>query len=353
MSILFIIVRILNVLLLLSVLLPLIRNDHWTFRVFEFPRLQKFTISLILLLSTVAVLINDKNPYDWAFIFLLTITFFYLVSHIYPFTILAKKQVNNATSVDESASISVLINNVYQYNRQFDKLVQLVKDTEPDLVMLVETDQDWRMAAVQGFGEDYPYQVLHDLDNTYGMLLFSKFSLENAEVKHLIKEGIPSIETDIVLKNGRKVKFYGIHPEPPVPSENPYATDRDAEILLVAKKIKNEKQPVLVAGDLNDVAWSYTTELFLKISGMLDPRRGRGFFNTFHAKHKLLRWPLDHLFCSKHFCLEKIKRLQPTGSDHFPMYISLQLSPGKNEGKTLESDEEEEKLADEKIRAAL
>jgi len=194
---------------------------------------------------------------------------------------------------------------------------------------------------------------LQDLDNTYGMLLFSKLSLENAEVRNLIKEGIPSIKTDIVLENKVRLKFFGIHPEPPVPSENPYSTERDAEILLVAKEIQDMDQPVLVAGDLNDVAWSYTTKLFLKISGLLDPRRGRGFFNTFHAKHKLLRWPLDHLFCSKHFCVHTIQRLNATGSDHFPMFISLKMEANENEDHELEADEADQQEANEKIKAAL
>ena len=118
-----------------------------------------------------------------------------------------------------------------------------------------------------------------------------------------------------------------MHPTPPVPGENPKSTERDKEILKVAKSAKNSKLPVIVAGDLNDVAWSYTTLLFSKISGLLDPRRGRGFFNTFNAKHKLMRFPLDHIFCSNDFTLLDIKRLSNCGSDHFPMYIKLQYEP--------------------------
>ena len=122
---------------------------------------------------------------------------------------------------------------------------------------------------------------------------------------------------------------------------------------MVAKQAKGCKLPVVVAGDLNDVAWSYTTELFMKTSGLLDPRRGRGFFNTFHAHHWFLRWPLDHVFCSKHFQLNNLKRLKQIGSDHFPILVELTLNYEKKEENAkeqLHADSEEMEVVDEKIR---
>ena len=71
------------------------------------------------------------------------------------------------------------------------------------------------------------------------------------------------------------------HPEPPVPGENLYSTAKDKELMKVALKAKECKLPCIVFGDLNDVAWSHTTELFRKTSELLDPRRGRGFYSTF------------------------------------------------------------------------
>ena len=40
-----------------------------------------------------------------------------------------------------------------------------------------------------------------------------------------------------------------------------------------------------------------------------------------------LRYPLDHLFHSEHMTLIDFRRLPYTGSDHFPIYAALQLTP--------------------------
>jgi endonuclease/exonuclease/phosphatase (EEP) superfamily protein YafD len=182
------------------------------------------------------------------------------------------------------------------------------------------------------------------------MLLYSKFNLLDSEVRFLIEEDIPSFYTKIKLGNGKVIELYCLHPTPPVPGENDRSTERDAELFLVGKEAKKSKYPIIVAGDLNDVAWSYTTKLFQKISGLLDPRIGRGLFNTFNAKYPFLRWPLDHVFHSNHFKVVKLKRLPHFDSDHFPIFVHLNLEPNatiEQEEPTADIDEIEE--AQEKI----
>jgi endonuclease/exonuclease/phosphatase (EEP) superfamily protein YafD len=334
-------------------LIPLIRNDNWMFRIFEYPRAQKLVINLGLLVLFL-VFADWEDQHSIIFTSIIGANSIYLFYQVYPYTLLAKRQMKGHRVPSKDKRFKLLVCNVYQDNRETQRCLNCIADYKPDVVILVETDEWWKMQLCS-LEDEYPYHVMEPLSNTYGMLLYSKLELIDPKVKYLVEEGIPSIHTKVKLPSGDLFHLYCVHPQPPVPQENPRSTERDAELLLIAKKAKACKLPVVVAGDLNDVAWSYTTELFMKISGLLDPRRGRGFFNTFHAHHRFFRWPLDHVFCSKHFQLADIKRLPNVGSDHFPIFVDLELNYEKsheNAEDQLQADADDVEVAEEKIDKA-
>ncbi|MES2568074.1 MAG: endonuclease/exonuclease/phosphatase family protein [Bacteroidota bacterium] len=344
MDILKIIIYIISVIHFVSIVLALIKKDFWVFRIFDYPRMQKFVMLSIMLGILVFVFKDDLLFMDWVLICLLFVSLIYLAWIILPFTFLGKTMIKQVKT-SSSSVLKVLVVNVFQENQKYEKLLHLIDLKDPDIVFLVEINDLWQ-SKVASLKTKYPNVIEVPQENTYGMLFYSKLKISNSQVHYLIDPEVPSIETDIEF-DGKTIRIFALHPTPPTPNENLYSTDRDAEILTVAKKVKKLNQPCMVIGDLNDVAWSYTTELFLKTSGLLDPRRGRGCFNTFHAKYPLLRWPLDHFFVSTHFRLLDMNVEKHVGSDHFPISISLILSDIDDSGK-LKPSRSDQQLSDEK-----
>ncbi|MDN3203279.1 endonuclease/exonuclease/phosphatase family protein [Algoriphagus sediminis] len=343
------VLRVLSTIILLVTFIPKIPHQAWWVRIYDYPRLQKLGIVLTLVILWIVFDEESFNQEYFIWLLLLSGSSVFLLSKILPFTQLGRKMIEDCEFSAESG-IHLLIANVYQYNSKFKKVLDLINKEDPDLIFMVETDEKW-LEELSAIRSRYPYQILKPLDNTYGLLFFSKHEIKREEINYLIDKEIPSIEVDIALPSGQLITLYGIHPTPPVPSENEKSTDRDAEILVVGKKAHANPKPCVVMGDLNDVAWSRTTELFLKISGLMDPRRGRGFYNTFHAKFPLFRWPLDHVFLSEEFGLNEIKVLEEIGSDHLPISIKACISNGTKTEK-LDLDKEDKMEAKEKINKA-
>lgn len=314
-------------LLLALTLLPLSRHEAWWVRGLDFPRLQLAALALALLGAEAALL--DRGRWEtWAVMGVTLACLAYQAWWIFPYTRLFPREVAPAPAGGGDDALCVLAVNVLTPNRDADALLRLVRRERPDVLVAVETDRWWqdRLDALE---PEYPHALKCPLDNLYGMHVYSRLPLEDARVQFLVEPDVPSMHAVAVLRSGRRVRMHFLHPRPPSPTENPGSSERDAELVAVGKSVAGAELPVVVTGDLNDVAWSATTRLFRKVSGLLDPRVGRGMYNTFHAKYPFLRWPLDHLFHSAHFTLARLERLPAIGSDHFPILVRLVLLPGQ------------------------
>ena len=308
---------------------PLLPSSHWLVRVWEFPRLQIAAIISLLLIGYAfkATYYAPLNSLSLILVVGLIVSLIYQVVWIIPYTPLYKREVQRVGNEDTSRKLSVLSSNVYMPNNDFRKLIEHVRNKHPDFLVTLESNEKWQK-GISEIESEYPYRKFCPLENLYGMHLYSKIPFEEATLRFMIEDDVPSMRVKI-NHHGQEVLLYFLHPKPPSPTENTYAKPRDIELTVVGEEIAKTEGPIIVAGDLNDVAWSPTTRKFKKISGLLDPREGRGFFNTFHAKYPLVKWPLDHVFHSKHFGLVNIEKLEGVGSDHYPLFTELALMTDK------------------------
>ena len=334
---------ILSFLLIVLSFLPLHKNQHWFFRFFEFAKIQlTFLLCLVSLIGF--VLIKDENNLFLIVMSLDLATLAYHIFELFPYTQFYPTE-KTIKKEHASATIVLISANVYQENKEMDKFVKIISQQQPDLFLTMESNQKWEN-ALTNLEQDYPFQVKVALENTYGMHFYSKLEILSYQVHYFVADDIPCIEAQLKSKDGFVFNFYGVHPPPPSPTEEENSKERDGELLSLAKIIQNKKEPCVVAGDFNNVAWAKSSILFKKTSELIDARIGRGLFSTFHAKYWFFRFPIDLFFHSPSIFVEELKTLTYFGSDHFPIYTAFYINENATEQtelvETLESENKKE-----------
>ena len=315
--------------------------NQWWIRIWDFPRVQ---ILLAMLASAFALWFFDKAWRPWLPLALLAASTWQFY-RVLPYTFFGATEVYRVAEGEAQAEgcFSLLTLNVLQKNREYERTLSLIRRFDPDIVLLTETDQAWADALAPVLA-GYPGRIDRPLDNTYGIMFASRLPMDNASIQDLAQKDTPSVFATLQA-GGHRFRMIGLHPRPPKPNQD--TEERDAEIIVAARKSRDLAMPVLAIGDFNDVAWSDTTRLFTDIGGFLDPRVGRGTYASFPADMVWLGWPLDHLFMTEEFLLADMEVGKAVGSDHRPFMARLCLDPEaarlrneKAEGPSADDEEE-------------
>lgn len=338
---------VISIFFIVATAIPFIQSPVWWIRVFDFPRLQ-IAIACLISIILCLIYIRHNKLYLILLLSLLAIAFCYQISKIIVYTPLYPLQAKNSNPKTASDSFSLMVANILMTNEKTEAFKKKVYKYEPDILVIIEPNARWEQ-KLRELDDSYPYFIKYPLENTYGMILYSKLPLNDKKINFLVEQNVPSLYASVRLPSGNSFDLYGIHPKPPTPSSSSF--HRDEEVLIAATKIRERNSPALVAGDLNDVGWSRTTQRFQEYSRLADPRQGRGLFNTYNAQIPLFRYPLDHIFYSENFGLIKMEKLENIGSDHFPIFIKLTFEPSADKIKNLgDTDKEDKKIIEKKIK---
>lgn len=332
----------LSALLILLSVLPFVPNQHWVFRAAEFIKLQLFLFQVVVFGLVWALI-----PPTWPVLLLQGVHLVVIGYHLYLLLRYTKfwKNTKHTPTKRASECVSLISCNVCQFNTQYERFTDFVLAEDPDILLTMESDEKWGR-ALETLKDKYP--TFHDvpLNNTYGMHFLTRLKVHSVKTHFFVSSDIPSIEAELETPDGQRFVFFGVHPPPPSPTEEPTSKERDGDLLSVAKCVRDMKLPVVVTGDFNNVAWGKTSILFKKTSELIDARIGRGILATFHADYWFFRAPLDLLFHSADIFIKKLFIYPTVGSDHFPVgcrfYIDRISMKQVKDIKTLEQDEKEE-----------
>ncbi|MCG8425355.1 MAG: endonuclease/exonuclease/phosphatase family protein [Proteobacteria bacterium] len=240
----------------------------------------------------------------------------------------------------------LLLFNVHQGNRSYDRVSEYVRDSGADVVVALEVTSEWSDRLKEAL-PDYR-MVGESRDDAFGLVVLSRLPVLHSQVIRLSGVELPSIEV-VIEKNGQKIALLAIHAPPPIIGQ--LAVERDRTIAAatewavywshgnpaqrpgqsaarqlgqsVEQSVEIIADHVVVAGDMNATPWSYPMRRISDTSLLVNSIMGFGLQASWPRQPAVLRIPIDHVLHSR--TLTAVRRsVGPfLGSDHRPVRVAL------------------------------
>lgn len=213
--------------------------------------------------------------------------------------------------------IRVLSSNVLVMNGRYDRLIDLIRREDPDVVGLVEYTRDWLSGLTPIRGE-YPYRFEYPAGPD-GLALYSKRPLIAPRLERPDPLGQPALSAQMEF-GGRRLTLWLVHPTSPIRRLG--SREGFPELDALAAHIGDRPGPRLVFGDLNTTDGSPHFGDFLARTGLRDSRLGFGTQPSWPVSCPY-RLTIDHAFLSEDLAVAD-RRLGPSiGSDHLPFVLDV------------------------------
>ena len=221
----------------------------------------------------------------------------------------------------EATDFRILQANVYVPGRDPKPLLNLIKESCPDMVLLQEVDATWReylnpLDDLYPFSHHAPRYAGGELDLAVWCVL------EPESIEELHEVGIPAIKTTVRV-NKRVVSILNSHTAAPFSPER--ARRFRSQMELLAAYVREQEPPLILAGDLNSGLWSKHYRFLLKEGCLVRAGNGTGCSGTWPSFFGPFRIALDHILVSPDLEVVRCWTGPSIGSDHRPLLADLQL----------------------------
>ncbi|MEU5154707.1 endonuclease/exonuclease/phosphatase family protein [Glycomyces sp. NPDC021274] len=227
------------------------------------------------------------------------------------------------------AELTVMSVNLYVGNANFDYIMELVEEHQPDLLSVQELTPGSPDAFTErGLDELMPYAILEPDDLAIGTGLYSRYPLERIET--VGRDAIfYQIAAEVDVPEGTDIRFMAAHPAAPASAERIPLWEEDFEQL----PRPDGGLPWVLAGDFN-ATLDHENMRELLDSGYTDAAEaaGEGLDATWQPTEGYLNGlitipavTLDHVIAEEGIEVLDWEVLDKAGSDHAPVVARLRL----------------------------
>ena len=227
----------------------------------------------------------------------------------------------------QRTSLRLFQANLLTENKNYQALIEAVKEAQPDVVVLQELTPEWEVQT-QVLREQYRFVELAPRPGGSGMGILSRYPLEETKVLKLDASTHLALFVRVNV-DGTPVSILGLHP--PTPVTRTKFDNRNQQFQAAAEMLSAIKGAKVLIGDLNTSPWSPYFKELAQRSGMRDARLGFGLETSWPTPLPgFLRIPIDHCLVSDGVQVEDARIGRSIGSDHRPLMVDLQIQKSKN-----------------------
>jgi endonuclease/exonuclease/phosphatase (EEP) superfamily protein YafD len=225
-------------------------------------------------------------------------------------------------SLEEPEHLTLMFANIYYKSPDFKKIQDILHIEDPEVVFFAELPEKDYHALKALIEKEYPYSEYEEGQDAYDISYFSKHEPETIEIPEF-SENDPSIYLKYNWE-GKKLNILGMHPHSPMAAEATAARDKHLNAALeYASKLGSN---TIILGDFNISQFSPKFPKLLEEYGLVDTQLEFGLQPSWHAdKAPIFRIPIDQVLVSKDVEVYDRYLGQPTGSDHLPVIVKIEV----------------------------
>jgi endonuclease/exonuclease/phosphatase (EEP) superfamily protein YafD len=289
-----------------STVLGFLGRFSWILDLFSHFRVQYM---LGLLVLGVVLLVGRRRRTATAFLLLACVN----IVPILPLYFGKPKMPDKAGSV-----LRAMLINVNTRLGDANRVRAVVSEADPDILVLEEISAAW-ISDLTWLTNSYPHSLSQPREDNFGIGLYSKLPLADAEVVYIGEAEVPSILATVSTAQ-RDLRVIATHPLPP--GGRDYSRWRNEQLGRLPDFVRSPF-PVLLLGDLNVTPWNHHFRRLLTRTGLRDSARGYGVQPTWPNFTPLLRIPIDHCLHSEDIGILDRWVGENVSSDHFPVIVDF------------------------------